>query len=118
MVEDALRFFDKSGAGNGGDRGRYVLDAFVLMPNHVHLLMIPLPDHPPAQIMHSLKSFTAHEINKRIGRCGRVWMEERFDHLVRNREQLEKFRLYIRENPGAAGLPEGAFTVGRGSGIR
>ncbi|HUW34442.1 MAG TPA: DNA methyltransferase, partial [Planctomycetota bacterium] len=106
IVEKALRHFDGQ---------RYVLDQFVIMPNHVHVLVAPLPDHrkvaqasrlciPIAEILHSWKSFTAHEINKQLNRTGTVWQDESFDHLVRSPEQLEFHRAYIRDNPAKAGL--------------
>jgi hypothetical protein len=74
------------------------------MPNHVHLLMAPIGNHALPQILHSLKSFTAHEINKIIGRGGPVWERESFDHLIRSESDWEKFREYIDKNPVEAEL--------------
>jgi len=91
LVEDALRHFD-------GDR--YKLREFVVMPNHVHLLISPLGDHLASEILHSLKSFTANEINKRLDeKMDPVWQHESFDHIVRSSEQAERIRQYIRDNP-------------------
>ena len=106
-VESALRHFD-------GDR--YVLDAFVIMPNHVHVLVKPLPGHDLEEILHSWKSYTAHRINKKLGRTGQLWEHESFDHLLRSAKQLERMRAYIRENPRKAGLADGFF-VGDGIGL-
>ncbi len=106
-LESALRHFD-------GDR--YVLDAFVIMPNHVHVLVKPLPGHDLEEILHSWKSYTAHRINKQLGRTGQFWEHESFDHLLRSAKQLERLREYIRENPKKAGLADG-FIVGRGLGL-
>ena len=93
---------------------RYILDEFVVMPNHVHALLIPQDEHIVEAILHSWKSYTANKINDVIGASGTFWMDENFDHAVRSWEQLERFRRYIRENPGKARLHEGLFLLGSG----
>jgi REP element-mobilizing transposase RayT len=90
IVEQALRHFDNE---------RYTLGQFVIMPNHVHVLVTPLDQHDLAQIVHSWKSYTAHEINRILHRTGPVWQQEYFDHIVRNALSLERFATYIAENP-------------------
>ncbi|MGI8431963.1 MAG: carbamoyl-phosphate synthase large subunit, partial [Chthoniobacterales bacterium] len=95
IVADALRHFH-------GDR--YVLDDFVVMPNHVHLLVQPLPGNNFAEILHSWKSFTAHTLNRSLGRSGEVWMAESYDHIVRDGEELVALRRYIAANPEKGGL--------------
>jgi REP element-mobilizing transposase RayT len=90
VVENALRHFDKV---------RYDLDEFSVMPNHVHSLVRPYADHDLSEIVHSWESYTSHEINKLRALKARVWQKESFDHIVRNPEQLERIRRYIRENP-------------------
>jgi len=72
------------------------------MPNHVHLLVEPLEEME--KILHSWKSFTAKAINKRIGKVGQLWQRESYDHIVRNRRELERMIAYIVENPSKAGL--------------
>ena len=90
IVEGALRHFDGQ---------RYRLGEFVIMPNHVHALVTPLDEHELSAILHSWKSFTATEINKRLGKSGAFWQKESFDHIVRSPASLEKFAHYTRENP-------------------
>ncbi len=90
LVENALRHFD-------GDR--YRLDEFVVMPNHVHALITPLGEHALSEILQNWKSFTAHEINKRLNLAGAFWQKESFDHIVRSADQAERIRQYIRDNP-------------------
>ncbi len=102
LVAEALRHFD-------GDR--YVLDAFVVMPNHVHAIVKPLGQHELSDILHSWKSFTAKEIKKRTG-TAEVWMEESYDHVVRDWDALQAVRLYVRENPAKANLGRGEFVLG------
>lgn len=89
VVENTLRFFN-------GDR--YELDEYVVAANHVHVLVEPKGNHQLSEILHSWKSFTANEINKITGESGEFWQKESFDHLVRTKGSLEKFREYIREH--------------------
>ena len=90
IVRGALSFF------NGQ---RYRLDEHVVMPNHVHVLVKPLSGHRLPDILHSWKSFTAQQLNKRLGRVGQLWQHESYDHIVRNEVAMEAIRRYIRDNP-------------------
>ena len=108
VVEQALRFFDSQ---------RYWLGHFVVMPNHVHVLVRPLGAHTLSEILHSWKSFTAKKINAALGREGRVWQDESFDCIVRDAAALERFSSYIAENPEKARLDEGEFRLGHGSSV-
>jgi Rad3-related DNA helicase/REP element-mobilizing transposase RayT len=108
IMETALRFFDGQ---------RYILHDYVVMPNHIHVLVRPVGDHLLKDILQSWKSFTAKQINKVVGREGKVWQEESFDHLVRSEAQLEKFAAYIQENPGKARLKPGEYRLGAGCGV-
>jgi REP element-mobilizing transposase RayT len=83
---------------------KYRLIAWVIMPNHVHLLLRPEENIPLAEIMHSIKSYTAHEANKILKRKGGFWSKEYFDRFIRNREHLIKTIDYIENNPVKAGL--------------
>jgi len=74
------------------------------MPNHVHLLVRPLPPWTLGQLIHRWKSFTAKAINKVIGGRGTFWLDERFAHRVRRPESLKQYVAYIAGNPGKAGL--------------
>jgi len=107
ILADALHHFDGE---------RYILDAFVIMPNHVHAIFKPLKDHDVTSILHSWKSYTAKKINEATGRSGSLWQHESFDHLIRSAEQLEALRRYIRDNPARAGLQDG-FRLGCGLGL-
>jgi len=80
-----------------------------VMPDHVHVLLTALRDEngwpvPLLEIMQSLKSCTAHRINKLLHRSGPVWEEESFDHVLRSDESLKEKCEYIRQNPVRAGL--------------
>jgi REP element-mobilizing transposase RayT len=88
------------------DGERYKLLAWVIMPNHIHLLLRPINDWSLSKILHSFKSFTASEANKVLGREGRFWMREYFDRYIRDAELFEKAFRYIENNPVKAGLCE------------
>lgn len=90
IVETSLRHFD-------GDR--YLLDEFVVMPNHVHVIVYPIGGNDLGAVVKSWKWHTAREINLLLGRTGAFWQVEPFDHIVRDQEHLERFRAYIRDNP-------------------
>ncbi len=87
--------------------GRYELQAFVVMPNHLHLLIAPLM--PVPQITKRLKSYTAKLANEMMLQTGHsFWQEEGYDHLVRNRDEWDRIKRYIELNPVRAGLARAA----------
>jgi REP element-mobilizing transposase RayT len=90
------------------DQAKYRLSAWVIMPNHVHLLCTPLSGHSLADIMHSIKSFTSSEANKILNRKGRFWQKEYFDRYIRNARQFFRTVTYIENNPVKANLCETA----------
>lgn len=104
IVADAFHHFDGE---------RYHLGDFVVMPNHVHLLVRFLGDIAPTRQCKSWEKFTAGKINEVLGRKGHFWQGESFDHLVRSPESFEFFRRYIADNPARAGLPEGKYLLYR-----
>ena len=87
----------------------YDLEAFCIIPNHVHIVYTPLPKedgtyHAMAAIMHSLKRYTARESNLLLGREGQFWQHENYDHVVRDEAELERIIRYVLNNPVKAGL--------------
>src|SRR5258706_485537 len=87
----------------GVDLGHYELGAYVVMPNHVHLLI--RPSIAPERLMKSLKGASAREANRVLGRTGEpFWQKESYDHWVRNPSEFQKTRMYIEANPVKAGL--------------
>jgi type I restriction enzyme R subunit len=100
IVESAMAHFSAE---------RYVLDSWVIMPNHVHAILTPLEDHLLSEILHSWKSFTATRINRYLGLSGALWQKESFDHIIRSPESHERIRAYIRQNP--EGLRPGTYSL-------
>jgi len=90
---------------------RYLLDAFVVMPNHVHALLLPLNGHSLSEILHSWKSFTGKALKRRSGKQEIVWQDENYDRIVRDEKELQHFRDYIECNPSKAGLDENVFIL-------
>jgi threonyl-tRNA synthetase/REP element-mobilizing transposase RayT len=97
------------------EQRRYELYAACVMPDHVHLLFEPQIKEvdqegkaifwPVSEILHSLKSFTAHEINKLQNTKGNhIWEAESFDRIMRGDADLEEKFHYICRNPWEAGV--------------
>ena len=83
--------------------GHYQLGPFVVMANHVHVLLLPLV--PPSRLLKSLKGSTAREANRLLGRTGEpFWQRESYDHWVRDEAEWNRIAAYIENNPVKAGL--------------
>ena len=92
----------------------YTLDAWVIMPNHWHVLVAPWQCDSLSSIQQRWKGRAARRINGCMKREGQLWQKEAFDHIVRNSNRLNDFRRYIAENPGKARLREGEYVLGFG----
>jgi REP element-mobilizing transposase RayT len=111
------------------DSNLYTLLAFVVMPNHVHVLLSPLAEKKEEQtnqlaqatepdlenespsyvllrrITQSLKGYTAREANRVLGRTGQTfWQVESYDHWVRDEAEFERAVSYIEWDPVKSGL--------------
>lgn len=95
QVAGALRYFDGT---------RYRLQAWCIMPNHVHVLMEPLGDTNLPDILHSWKSYTAHKAQKLLGSKGSFWEREYYDRLIRDERDFWQVVEYIVQNPIKANL--------------
>ena len=92
---------------------RYDLNAWVVMPNHLHALVTPLAQWTLGAIVQGWKGGSARAINLRLGKTGRLWQAEPYDHIVRSEEQMEHYRRYIAENPIKARLREGEYALSK-----
>ena len=82
---------------------QYALLAYVVMPNHVHLLMEPRL--PLRRITGGIKGVSAQNANRILKRTGQpFWQGESFDHWVRTPRECQKIVQYIEDNPVKAGL--------------
>ena len=105
----------------------YRLVSYCIMANHVHVVFMPLPIQPSdvaqpvrlrsndaqpnrlcynalSSIMQSLKGYTAWKANRILGRSGKFWHHESYDHVVRNPIELQRIVTYVLNNPIKAGL--------------
>jgi REP element-mobilizing transposase RayT len=95
MVVEAIHYHERE--------QHYQLHSYVVMPNHVHLLMTPLAE--VSKVMQSLKRFTAREANRILGLTGQpFWQDESYDRLVRDKMELQRIADYIEMNPVKCGL--------------
>jgi putative transposase len=79
------------------------LDAFIVMPNHVHGIII-LADEPKAryaipEIVRGFKTFSARRVNESGGRRGALWQRSYYEHVIRDEKALNRIRDYIAHNP-------------------
>jgi type I restriction enzyme R subunit/putative DNA methylase len=96
LVADSLRHFHES---------RYLLHEWVVMPNHVHAIVSPLPNHLLSDILKSWKQFTSRRAKKILALDeAPFWQPESHDHWIRNDEERARIARYIRNNPVTAGL--------------
>ena len=87
----------------GAELRHYELHAFVIMPNHVHILLEP--HRPLAKITGAIKGVAARDANATLDRTGKpFWQDESFDHWVRDSAEFERIRHYIEWNPVKANL--------------
>ncbi len=115
LVYDSIRYRD----------GKvYDLDCVSIMPNHVHQMIEPLAaavgqvgnlshngqdailPYSVAKIMHSLKRYTGRQANVILGREGKFWQDESYDHVVQDEKEYERIIWYILSNPVKAGLAD------------
>ncbi|ADB41012.1 transposase [Spirosoma linguale] len=102
LVADSLHIWDNS---------RIDLIAYCIMSNHVHAVFTLVYEKTKAgkvnslkQLMHSIKSYTAHEANKLLNLSGKFWEEETYDRLIRNTDELRRIVRYVLNNTVKAGL--------------
>jgi putative transposase len=92
-------------------RRRAQLRTFIVMPDHVHIVMTPMIDgcgqlNGIADILRSIKGISARRVNLSLGRQGPLWQAESYDHELRNDESLRAKCEYVAQNPVRAGLVE------------
>jgi len=84
--------------------------AFVIMPNHAHIVVRPLGGIALEKWLHSVKRFTALEVNRLRGQAGPIWFQESHDRIVRDLPHLNRCLRYIGRNPVQAGIQNASDT--------
>ena len=79
---------------------------FVVMPDHVHWLLQLRDGQLLSSVVQSVKSISAHQINRTLRRSGRVWQAGFHDHALRREEDVKAVARYVIANPLRAGLVE------------
>lgn len=97
IVEETLLHYDGT---------RYALLAWVIMPNHVHVVVETLSGTPLARMLQNWKGYSARQVNALLGRQGTLWHREYYDRYIRDVTHLENAVLYVHNNPVKAGLVE------------
>jgi len=87
----------------------YILHAYCIMPNHVHMIIQPLKNQSEgfysiAKILYSLKRYTATSCNKILKGSGQFWQHENYDHFIRDEKDLTYQLYYLLNNPVKAKL--------------
>jgi REP element-mobilizing transposase RayT len=88
---------------------KYILHAWTIMPNHVHVLFTMNNISDLSSVIQKWKGSSAFYANRVLQRRGTFWQPEYFDRLVRSPRQFEFFIRYIYNNPVKAGLCEKVF---------
>ncbi len=101
----ALKYFDDD---------RYEIGSYVVMPNHVHVVLRPLPGKPRnslEEILQDRKRASSFAIGKLDGKRGSIWQAESYDRIIRDPQHLWRCLQYIGKNPKKANLSEEAYTL-------
>ena len=83
---------------------RYQLLAWCIMPNHVHVMIREIENHPLGIVVQGWKGGSAIEINRMLGRSGRLWNPDFHDRFIRDESHFYRCLSYIHQNPVKAGL--------------
>jgi putative transposase len=86
-----------------GDGQHYRMIAWVVMPNHAHIL-VELGTLPMDKLLKVWKGTSANEANRVLNRQGTFWLEEYWDRYMRDEEHFRKAKHYLEWNPVKAGL--------------
>jgi putative transposase len=85
-------------------QSKYRLHEFVVMPNHFHALLTPLPPVTLERVLQFIKGGFSFRAKKELGFVGEIWQTSFYDHRVRDGGEYSRFRHYIHMNPVRRGL--------------
>ena len=95
IVKQSLEFYNNV---------KYILHCWCIMPNHVHAAFKLLETGELPKVLHGWKSYTAHVINKLLGRSNTLWQADYYNHIIRSGNEYYQQINYIWNNPDKAGL--------------
>lgn len=105
VVEDYAKLFLKT-LYSYNRQGAFFLHAFVLMPEHVHLLITPAPDKTLERVVQLIKGGYSHDFGLNFGKKKEIWQRGFTDHRIRNPQDFALHHGYIHQNPVKRGLVE------------
>lgn len=85
---------------------RHFTSCFVVMPNHVHVVMQPIGNYELEDCVQRIKQYVSLRVNRTLNFSGSLWGQESYDRIVRDEEHLWKVVQYIGRNPKKAGIPK------------
>ncbi len=97
IVRNSLEFYEGK---------KYLLHAWCIMPNHVHVVLQVLGTYALSEILHGWKSFTSHSINNLLSRQGQLWQDDSYNHIIRTLKEFHFQVRYVWSNPDNACLRE------------
>jgi putative transposase len=88
---------------------RHYTSCFVVMPNHVHVVIRPMSGFELEDCLQRIKQYVSTHVDKNLKQDGTLWAEESYDRIVRDEEHLWNVVQYIGRNPMKAGIPVGQW---------
>ncbi len=86
------------------DAGEFLLHEFVVMPNHIHLLLSVDDDHAVGRVVQLIKGGFSFAMGKAGLKLKAAWQPSYYEHRVRDITEYERMRAYIHDNPVRRGL--------------
>jgi len=86
------------------DAGEFQIHEYVVMPDHIHLLLTPREGSSIARAMQLIKGGFSHELHQSESKLNAVWQQRYQERRVRDLNEYASFARYIRENPVRKGL--------------
>ena len=85
-------------------KGHFQLHEFVVMPNHLHLLLTPAYEIPLERAIQFIKGGFSYRAKRELGFNGPIWQPSFTEHRIKDAEDYAKHREYVVQNPHRAGL--------------
>ena len=86
------------------EQSRFLLHGFVIMPNHIHLVVTPIKPVTLERAVQFIKGGFSFRVKKQLGVAGEIWQTSFYDRRVRDMLEMERFMHYIHDNPVRRGL--------------
>lgn len=96
----------------------FLVPAYVVMPDHVHLIIVPGPDFGLPRIMQYIKGRFARRFNDSNGGQGNLWQARYYETAIRDGRSIQRRIEYIEQNPVKAGLASHASSYAYSSASR